>query len=168
MNLPAPNIDHSPAQAEALLNRLVAEHQHGVISDAAIRSMLPRLRWRDATGARYTLGVRSRTWYAWDGVRWVPASPSPTLHLDLDPEPEPAVDPMSPLQESPPQWARTHVVPDGGLQAWSSPDPSVPAAATLAAGVELQLREQRGDWANVVGSNGWSGWVDARRLVARP
>lgn len=168
MNLPPPNVDHTPAQAEALLNGLVAQHEHGVISNEEIRAALPRIRWRDATGQRYTLGVRSRTWYAWDGVRWVPSAPSQALHIDLDPEPEPAVDPMSRLEESPPQWVRTHVVPDGGLQAWASPDPSVPAVATLAAGVELQLQEQRGDWAHVLGSNGWSGWVDARRLEPRP
>jgi hypothetical protein len=64
-------------------------------------------------------------------------------------------------------WAPTHVVPAGGLPAWATPDPSAPQAAKLEAGVELQVTEQRGDWAHVVATNGWSGWVDARRLQRR-
>jgi hypothetical protein len=32
----------------------------------------------------------------------------------------------------------------------------------------MQLMEQRGAWGRVLFSNGWSGWVDARRLVAVP
>jgi hypothetical protein len=65
-------------------------------------------------------------------------------------------------------WAPTHVAPEGGMPAWTTPDPSAAPAAVLASRVELQVRELRGDWANVTGSNGWSGWVDARRLVPRP
>lgn len=60
----------------------------------------------------------------------------------------------------------THVVPDGGLPAWNEPDGSQPAAANLHAGTELHVTEQRGDWAQVSAANGWTGWVDARRLVA--
>lgn len=61
----------------------------------------------------------------------------------------------------------THVVPDGGVEAWDEPDGSQPAAANLHAGTELQVTEERGDWVKVAAENGWSGWVDARRLVAR-
>jgi hypothetical protein len=65
------------------------------------------------------------------------------------------------------QWSPTHVVPDGGLPAWTQPDGSIAASTTLASGVELRLQELRGDWASVAASNGWTGWVDARRLLAR-
>ena len=65
------------------------------------------------------------------------------------------------------QWQATHTVPDGGLPAWGAPDPSTEPIATLAAGTELQLRQRTGDWAEVAASNGWVGWLDARRLVAR-
>jgi hypothetical protein len=173
MNLPPPGTAHTPAQAEALLNQLLGEHTHGTISDAEIRALLPRLRWRDETGARYTLGFNSRTWYAWDGRGWTPSFPAPALMIDLDPEPAPIFDVNAPLEASPPAaavgaaWMPTHAVPDGGMQAWAAPDPSSPPVAVLDARVELQLREQRGDWAYVVGSNGWSGWVDARGLVPR-
>jgi SH3-like domain-containing protein len=59
----------------------------------------------------------------------------------------------------------THEVPPGGMSAWARPDPSLPAAAHLEARVQLRVDETRGAWARVTGSNGWSGWVDARRLV---
>ena len=59
----------------------------------------------------------------------------------------------------------THVAPPEGLQAWQAPDPSVPAVADVQAGVQMQLLERRGAWARVLFSNGWSGWVDGRRMV---
>lgn len=61
-------------------------------------------------------------------------------------------------------WVPTHRVPQGGLRAWPKPDPAVEPAATLQPRVELSIAEMRGDWARVIGSNGWTGWVDARRL----
>jgi hypothetical protein len=65
-----------------------------------------------------------------------------------------------------PGFTPTHVVPNGGLQAWATPDPSQPAVATIEARVEVIVREERGAWAEVLCSNGWSAWVDGRRLVA--
>jgi len=62
-------------------------------------------------------------------------------------------------------WAPTHRVPSAGMRAWAEPDPSQQPVARLEAGVELAIADQRGDWAHVVGSNGWTGWVDARRLL---
>lgn len=62
-------------------------------------------------------------------------------------------------------WSPTHKVPEGGMRAWPEPNPALPPAADLQARVELTIAEKRGDWARVVGSNGWTGWVDARRLA---
>lgn len=62
-------------------------------------------------------------------------------------------------------WAPTHAVPRGGLPAWPRPDGRTPADVHLEPRVELVIAETRGDWARVVGENGWSGWVDNRRLV---
>ena len=62
-------------------------------------------------------------------------------------------------------WTPTHVVPATGMAAWSAPDPSQAAVAQLAPGVQLRLLEERGAWAHVMGSNGWTGWVDGRLLV---
>ena len=64
-------------------------------------------------------------------------------------------------------WTPTHEVPTGGMSAWVRPDPSLEPAAQLQARVQLAIAERRGDWARVVGANGWSGWVDARRLQVR-
>lgn len=61
----------------------------------------------------------------------------------------------------------THVVPQGGVPAWNEPDGSQSPAANLAAGTELEIDEQQGQWAKVEGANGWTGWVDGGRLVAR-
>ena len=71
-----------------------------------------------------------------------------------------------PAAPSAPIWAPTHAVPVAGMSAWAVPDPTQQPIAQLAAGVQLMLVEQQGAWARVVGSNGWSGWVDGR-LVTR-
>ena len=51
------------------------------------------------------------------------------------------------------------------MAAWDAPDPNRPPMVTLAGGVQLSIVEQRGAWAHVMGSNGWTGWVDGRLLV---
>lgn len=61
-------------------------------------------------------------------------------------------------------FASTHRVPAKGIPAWEEPDPAGPVVAQLQGRVELQVLEERGAWAHVLGSNGWKGWVDARRL----
>ena len=61
-------------------------------------------------------------------------------------------------------WAPTHVVPAGGLPAYDEADPSRMPVAQLAAGVRLRLVREWGAWAEVLGENGWRGWVDGRRL----
>jgi hypothetical protein len=61
----------------------------------------------------------------------------------------------------------THAAPDGGLRAWAAPDPSQQPITTIQARVEMIVLEQLGDWAHIECSNGWSAWVDARKLVAQ-
>lgn len=70
----------------------------------------------------------------------------------------------APTMAMPAAWVPTHKVPAGGLKAWPKPDPALTPSAELQARVELSIAERKGDWARVVGSNGWTGWVDARRL----
>lgn len=62
-------------------------------------------------------------------------------------------------------WSPTHVVPAGGLAAWDAPDPSRPQVTTLGERVELVVEQRFGDWAQVRGENGWTGWVDSRLLI---
>ena len=63
-------------------------------------------------------------------------------------------------------FAPTHRVPVEGLPAWQVPDGSTQAVG-LNGGLELQQVQRVGDWAQVRATNGWTGWVDARRLLPR-
>jgi hypothetical protein len=83
------------------------------------------------------------------------------------PAPAAAVVPPPPPPPAAPAWTPTHLVPDEGMAAWAAPDPSLPPAVTLGGRLELVVAERAGDWARVVAVNGWTGWVDARRLVPR-
>ena len=76
-------------------------------------------------------------------------------------EPEPAPEPVAAAEP----FTATHEVPPEGMQAWADPDPTKNPTADLAGRVQLHLDETRGAWARVTGSNGWTGWVDARRLA---
>jgi hypothetical protein len=59
----------------------------------------------------------------------------------------------------------THQAPGTGLAVWASPDPSAPAVANLDPGLPVQVVQRWGDWASIVCSNGWGGWVDGRALL---
>ncbi|WP_045696528.1 hypothetical protein [Streptomyces rubellomurinus] len=63
-----------------------------------------------------------------------------------------------------PAFRPTHRVPSGGMSAWTAPDPALTAVTRIDARVELQVLERAGDWAHIVCSNGWSAWVDGRRI----
>lgn len=91
------------------------------------------------------------------------------LESGISSEPaEDALDTAAPAPAPQPAgWSPTHAVPPGGMQAWGVPDPATPAVANLDPGLPLRVVETAGDWARVVASNGWTGWVDGRRL-ARP
>jgi hypothetical protein len=62
-------------------------------------------------------------------------------------------------------WVPTHSVPDGGMAVWASPDSSARPILTVAERVELVVDQRLGDLASVRAENGWTGWVDGRRLV---
>jgi hypothetical protein len=64
-------------------------------------------------------------------------------------------------------FAPTHVVPQRGMPAWEAPDPARPTVP-LDPLLPVQLLERRGDWAQVLCSNGWAAWVDGRHLLAVP
>ncbi|MFX0579928.1 SH3 domain-containing protein [Nocardia nepalensis] len=67
-------------------------------------------------------------------------------------------------------WYPTHLVPEGGLDAWAAPDPSLGPITSIDPGVELQILGRAGDWAHIACNNGWTAWVDGRliRPLARP
>ncbi|MEV7081159.1 hypothetical protein AB0N88_21910 [Streptomyces sp. NPDC093516] len=66
-----------------------------------------------------------------------------------------------------PGFRPTHVVPRHGMPAWEAPDSARPTA-DLDPLLPVQLLERQGDWGHVLCFNGWSAWVDGRRLVAVP
>ena len=85
------------------------------------------------------------------------AAPVPVSAAQVAPPPAPPA--------TAPAWTPTHRVPDEGMAAWAAPDPSLPPIVTLGGRLELVVAERAGDWARVVAVNGWTGWVDGRRLV---
>ncbi|WP_406369315.1 hypothetical protein OG788_05355 [Streptomyces sp. NBC_00647] len=66
-----------------------------------------------------------------------------------------------------PGFRPTHVVPQDGLPAWETPDPSRPTVP-LDALLPVELVDRLGDWGRVLCANGWSAWVDGRLLIAVP
>ncbi|MFI9308863.1 hypothetical protein [Streptomyces triculaminicus] len=66
-----------------------------------------------------------------------------------------------------PGFEPTHVVPKDGLSTWAAPDTSVPTEP-MDPLLPVRLLTRRGDWGQVLCSNGWAAWVDARLLVTLP
>jgi hypothetical protein len=64
-------------------------------------------------------------------------------------------------------WNPTFKVPMQGMTSWAAPDPKAAETAKLDPGLDLEVVERLGDWAQVRASNGWMGWVDGRALQAR-
>lgn len=92
----------------------------------------------------------------WEG--WVDSGRLTVVMVPEPVVPEPVV----------PEPVTSYVAPAEGVRAWQEPDPAQPPIVTLAAGTELRLLEQRGQWAHVEASNGWTGWVDATLLQPAP
>jgi len=82
--------------------------------------------------------------------------------------PEAAAAPLPAPAPVQPAWTPGHKVPPQGMQAWAAPDPAGAVIATLGGHLPVQVTEVRGAWAHVLCSNGWTGWVDNRLLVAGP
>jgi hypothetical protein len=61
-------------------------------------------------------------------------------------------------------WKPTHRVPPEGLKARAIPVADAGDVASLDPDLAVRVVEHRGEWANVVSADGWSGWVVARRL----
>ncbi|MFC8275471.1 hypothetical protein ACFUJR_23650 [Streptomyces sp. NPDC057271] len=72
-----------------------------------------------------------------------------------------------PVPDGIPDFRPTHVVPRDGLPTWETPDPGLPTVP-LDAFLPVQLTDRVGDWGQVLCSNGWTAWVDARLLVSVP
>jgi hypothetical protein len=90
------------------------------------------------------------------------------------PTPVETTDPVAPIPSTPASeqtvpgaaWSPTHTV-TRRARAWAQPDSASARAGELKRRVTVQVIERQGDWARVVTSNGWSGWIDGRDLKAR-
>jgi RsiW-degrading membrane proteinase PrsW (M82 family) len=143
------------ARAGVAGERLMARLQHAQVALALSESATGP--GRDAKIAADQDLIRSLRAQL-DGIVRVPATSgaaSATAIASATPPPPAA---------SAPAFAPTHRVPVEGLPAWPTPDPAGPATP-LAGTLELEVVQRVGDWAQVRASNGWSGWVDARRLL---
>lgn len=106
-----------------------------------------------------------------------PASPPPLVMpsqadappLAAQPVPAPVTVPAGPAAPPPAPTAAyrpTHVVPAGGLPAWSRPDPAIAPDHRLDAGLDVMVAESFANgWARIVCSNTWTAWVDGRLLI---
>ena len=91
-------------------------------------------------------------------------SASPPAAEATAPQPTPAPPPPSPAAAG--AWVPTHQLKTRA-QAWAQPDPTAAAVATIEQHTGVQVLERYGDWARVLCSNGWSGWIDGRELKTR-
>jgi hypothetical protein len=103
----------------------------------------------------------------------------PDTNADADADAEAgaeATEPVAPTPPAPPtpsaddtlpatDWSPSHVV-TRRAKAWVQPNPAGARSGELKRRVPVQVIEREGDWAHVVTSNGWTGWIDSRDLKA--
>ena len=130
-----------------------------------LRETFAGITFRDAAGRSWRHDGAS--WWRWDAAGWemdLPPSPLILDRVEFEVEPETVETETEGFEQLP--FRPTHTVPASGMPAWSTPDPTAPAVATLDPGLDIELLEQRADgWANVRCSNDWTAWVDGRQLV---
>jgi hypothetical protein len=73
-----------------------------------------------------------------------------------------------PDRSKPAGWQPTHRVPPEGMKARAIPVADAGDVADLDPNLAVRLVEHRGEWANVLSADGWSGWVEARQLRPEP
>jgi hypothetical protein len=120
-----------------------------------------------ATGAPFEMA----TTYSRDAVLAAVQTAKPATSTEIPAGKPPATNEASPsapptgdaASTPAPAWAPTHTVPAEGLTAWVEPDLKAESVA-VAGGLPVAVAERKGDWARIVASNGWTGWVDGRRL----
>jgi hypothetical protein len=103
----------------------------------------------------HTQWVSLPTGPAGDDTEPVAAIPH-EAQAEREPEPKPAA------------WQPTHRVPPEGMKARAIPVADAGDMADLDPNLAVRMVEHRGDWANVLSADGWSGWVEAGQLRPEP
>ncbi len=91
-----------------------------------------------------------------------PSVPAPSPFVSPSPTPLPSV----PASQAP--WTPTHRVPSTGMACYAAPDPATASGVRLDPWLDVQVIESRQGWSQVRCSNGWTTWVDGRRLDVQP
>jgi hypothetical protein len=92
---------------------------------------------------------------------WVTLSSDPDEEMT---EPVPALAPGAGQPQPAADWKPTHRVPPEGMKARAIPVADAGDVTSLDPELAVRVVEHRGQWANVLSADGWSGWVDARKL----
>lgn len=137
--------------------KLLGRQQRAQIDLAMVRSRVGEAGHPELIRQRELVRTLKEQLAAMPSMPVVPAAPAAPTAADPS-----VVAAAPPIAEA---WVPSHRVAGASQTAWAVPDPRYPPMATLAGGVDLRLVEQTGEWARVVASNGWTGWVDARLLV---
>lgn len=93
----------------------------------------------------------------------VAVEPTDAPEPNAAPEPSAAPEPGATTAE----WLPTHTVPPDGLTTYAGVEAGGAVNGQLDPDLPVQVIRREGDWANVVCSNGWTVWVDARQLIER-
>jgi hypothetical protein len=79
-------------------------------------------------------------------------------------DPVPVTAPQAGRRQPPSEWKPTHRVPPEGMKARAIPVADAGDVISLDPDLAVRVVEHRGEWANVLSADGWSGWVDAGQL----
>jgi hypothetical protein len=98
----------------------------------------------------------------------VPVAPVPVAPVPVVPVPVAPV-PATPVAAAPSAaWVPTHRVPSTGMACYVAPDPATASGIRLDPWLAVQVIDSRSGWSQVRCSNGWTTWVDGRRLEVQP
>ena len=124
----------------------------------------PRCSTVSRSGARFCASCGA----ALDDAAGVAGAPSTAPPPPAKPPPGPVATPKGDLvfeeDPGPPLW-EARLAPAASLRARNEPDAAAPVITEIAPDTQLLVLEQCDQWARVSVESGWSGWVDARRLV---
>lgn len=121
----------------------------------------PRCAAVSRAGARFCVSCGAALGEAAGAPSTPPSSPATAAAgPSVRPEEDPGVD----EDPGPPLW-EARLAPAAGLPARNEPDAAAQVTGELAPDTRLVVLEEREPWARVSIESGWSGWVEARRLV---
>jgi hypothetical protein len=163
----AADVTFTPEEWQTRVANVAAMLDSNGLTPADLRAALEEQCFTDSE--RRVWRYDGASWFWQSGDQWLPAQPAAPLWLrpwamrwmvPADDAPDVAPQPSAPT------FAPTHRVGTVAQPTWPEPDPTAAPGPPLPAGLEVQVTARRGDWAEIVASNGWSAWVDHRLLIS--